>query len=551
MKFDNILEEIDGCGWFQVLIVTLLCVPRVILPCHFLLNNFIAAVPSHHCDLSALDDGGLFGNLTQEQRLTVSVPVQEDGTPRSCKMFPEPQFQLLSNSNDSDLVTVPCQNGWAYDNSTFKSTMATEWDLVCDRKGMNKATATIFFVGVMIGAIAFGTLTDKFGRKPMLLVSYTISMVFGFASAFSNSYTMFGVMRFFTGFGLTGISIISTVLSLEWVDIKHRALIGITGSMAWSFGNMMLAGIAYQVNDWRMLMIAVSAPLGLAIITWWWLPESARWLIANGKVERAHLYLEKCARFNNRKDFTSKIKLEHLSDVVGMDNHNKTYSYLDLVRTPKMRRLALLTGIVWYGVASTYYGISLNITGFGLNVYLTHFIYSAIEVPAKMVVYFCLDTIGRKHCQAGTLLLTGTCIAINIFVPKGQWHVRTIVAVLGKGLSEASFTTVILYTAELYPTVVRQNGLGYNNFMARLGVSIAPLIILLEDVWKPLPEVIICCVSILSGLVAFLLPETHNARLPETIEDIEQTKKRSPIFVSPLEKTEVLLKSQKNNELDQ
>jgi hypothetical protein len=74
-----------------------------------------------------------------------------------------------------------------------------------------------------------------------------------------------------------------------------------------------------------------------------------------------------------------------------------------------------------YGVASTYYGISLNITGFGLNVYLTHFIYSAIEVPAKMVVYFCLDTIGRKHCQAGTLLLTGTCIAINIFVPKGDY----------------------------------------------------------------------------------------------------------------------------------
>lgn len=56
-------------------------------------------------------------------------------------------------------------------------------------------------------------LFSRFGRKPMLLVSYTISMVFGFASAFSNSYTMFGVMRFFTGFGLTGISIISTVLS--------------------------------------------------------------------------------------------------------------------------------------------------------------------------------------------------------------------------------------------------------------------------------------------------------------------------------------------------
>uniref|UniRef100_A0A3P8XC61 Solute carrier family 22 member 6 n=1 Tax=Esox lucius TaxID=8010 RepID=A0A3P8XC61_ESOLU len=521
MKFENILEETDGCGWFQILIITLLCVPRVILPFNFLLHNFIAAVPAHHC---ALDDAGVIRNLTQEQRLTVSVPVEEDGTPSSCKMFLEPQFHLLINPNDSDLVKVPCQNGWVYDNSTFKSTIATEWDLVCNRTAMNKVTATIFFVGVMMGAIAFGTLSDKFGRKPMLLVSYILSIVFGFSCAFSNSYTMFIVMRFLTGFGLTGISIISTVLSVEWVDIKHRALIGISGSLAWSVGNIMLAGIAYQVNDWRLLMIAVSVPLSLAIVTWWWLPESARWLIANGEVEKAHLYLQKCAYFNNKKDFLSKIKPEDLSNVVVVDKSNKTYSYLDLVRTPKMRRLALLTGIVWYGVASTYYGISLNITGFGLSVYLTHFIFSAIEIPAKIIVYFCLDTFGRKLCQASTLLLAGTCIAINMFVPKGQWHLRTIVAVLGKGLSEASFTTVILHTTEIYPTVVRQNGLGYTNFMARLGVSIAPLIILLEEVWKPLPEVIICCVSILSGLVAFLLPETHNVRLPETIEDIEKTR---------------------------
>lgn len=72
-----------------------------------------------------------------------------------------------------------------------------------------------------------------------------------------------------------------------------------------------------------------------------------------------------------------------------------------------------------YGVASTYYGISLNISGFGLNMYLTHFIYAAIEVPAKLMVYWCLNIIGRRKCQSGTLLLTGLCIAINIFVPNG------------------------------------------------------------------------------------------------------------------------------------
>ena len=73
-----------------------------------------------------------------------------------------------------------------------------------------------------------------------------------------------------------------------------------------------------------------------------------------------------------------------------------------------------------FGVASTYYGISLNIGGFGLNMYLTHFIYAAIEVPAKLMIYFLLNIIGRRKCQSGTLLLTGVCIAINIFLPKGQ-----------------------------------------------------------------------------------------------------------------------------------
>lgn len=127
MKFENILEEINGFGPFQISIIILLFIPRIVLPCHFLLNNFIAGLPPHHCDINKLDDGGLFRNLTWEQRLTVSVPVRGDGNPKSCEMFAEPQFQLLANgSNSADLPTVGCQSGWVFDNSTFTSTLATE-----------------------------------------------------------------------------------------------------------------------------------------------------------------------------------------------------------------------------------------------------------------------------------------------------------------------------------------------------------------------------------------------------------------------------------------
>lgn len=127
MKFDNILSEINGFGKFQIRLVLIQILARITMPGHFLLNNFMAAVPSHHCNISALDDGGFFGNLTQEQKLAVGIPAEQDGTPSSCLMFSEPQYQYLSASNSSeDASIVQCQNGWVYDNSTFKSTLATE-----------------------------------------------------------------------------------------------------------------------------------------------------------------------------------------------------------------------------------------------------------------------------------------------------------------------------------------------------------------------------------------------------------------------------------------
>ncbi|XP_036963959.1 solute carrier family 22 member 7-like isoform X1 [Acanthopagrus latus] len=525
MKFDDILAEVTGFGRFQIMTILLMTAARMTLPFHYLLNNFIAAVPSHHCDITSLDYGDAFRNLSHEERLIVSIPVQEDGTLSSCQMFAEPQYHLLiESSNITDLPTVPCQNGWMYDNTTFKSTLATEWDLVCDKRRLNKTLATIFFIGVMLGAAVFGYLSDRFGRKKALLVSYVTSTVFGFTSTFSSNFTMFAVMRFFTGLGLSGSSMVTVVLSVEWVDIKHRTAVGILMSIDWSISTALFSLVAYCVNDWRYLTATVTCPMCLAIICLWWLPESARWLISNGKVESAHFYLTKCAKVNGREQFMADLKPEVLSKVIVAENENKKYSFLDLVRTPRMRRLALLTGIVWFAVACTYYGLSLNIEGFGVNIYLTQFIFGTIEVPGKALIYFTVKKIGRRFSQAGSLVLTGLCVLCNIFIPQDNGVFRTAVGALGKMLAEAAFTALYLYTTELYPTVMRQNGMGYCSFLARIGVALSPLIQLLEEVWGKLPSTIFTLVTFAGALSASFLPETKNVRLPETIEDVEQTR---------------------------
>lgn len=128
MKFENVLEDINGFGRFQKMMIVINFIGRFSMPCHFMLNNFIAVVPSHHCDLTALDMGGAaFTNITPEQKLIIGVPMQEDGTPSSCQMYEEPQYHLLlGDSNGTQPQAVPCQSGWVFDNSTFKSTLATE-----------------------------------------------------------------------------------------------------------------------------------------------------------------------------------------------------------------------------------------------------------------------------------------------------------------------------------------------------------------------------------------------------------------------------------------
>ena len=73
-----------------------------------------------------------------------------------------------------------------------------------------------------------------------------------------------------------------------------------------------------------------------------------------------------------------------------------------------------------FAVACTYYGLSLNIEGFGVNIYLTQFIFGTIEVPGKALIYFTVKKIGRRFSQAGSLVLTGLCVLCNIFIPQGK-----------------------------------------------------------------------------------------------------------------------------------
>ncbi|XP_032939459.1 solute carrier family 22 member 6-A-like isoform X2 [Catharus ustulatus] len=455
------------------------------------------------------------------------TPGSLDVTLGSCRRY---VASPPANVTGGPRATEPCRDGWDYDRSVYVSTIVTEWDLVCGYRQLRQMAQSIYMAGVLVGALVLGGLSDRFGRKAMLMWSYLQLGVMGTCTAFAPNYASYCVFRFAGGMALSGFGLSIACLVVEWIPTPYRAItVAITG-FAYTLGQIILAGVAYAVPHWRWLQLSVSLPFFVFLFYSWWLAESARWLVLSGRAERAVRVLQRVAAFNNRSEEGEKITVEMLKSNMKEELAalKSSYTVSDLVRTPVIRHIFFCLSIVWFSISFSYYGLAMDLQNFGVSIYLIQVIFGAVDFPAKVVVTVSLSYVGRRLSLVVALFLAGLVIVANIFVPTELQTVRTALAVIGKGCLSASFNCVFLYTTELYPTPIRQTGLGFGSTMARVGGIVAPLVKMMDEYYPFLPPTVYGVAPVVAAVTAAFLPETLNAPLPDTIEEVENRPKRRP-----------------------
>ena len=130
--------------------------------------------------------------------------------------------------------------------------------------------------------------------------------------------------------------------------------------------------------------------------------------------------------------------------------------------------------------------------------------------------------------MSGCMIFAGLVLTVTIFIPRHHTWLLVTLSMMGKLAITSSYGTVYIFSAELYPTTVRNVGMGASSMSARLGGIICPYINMLSDIWTPLPLIIYGALAFSGGLLALLLPETLGRKLPETIRDGETFGEKEP-----------------------
>jgi MFS family permease len=333
--------------------------------------------------------------------------------------------------------------------------------------------SSAYLVGAVLGALYFGWLTDRLGRKKLFFITLAVYLVATAVTALSWSVASFCVFRFFTGAGIGGeyTAINSTIQEL--VPARYRGWTDLVINGSFWVGAAIGAGASIVLLDpallppdigWRCAFF-IGAALGLVIfVIRMWIPESPRWLMIHGRIDEARKIVEgieselhqPISRATEEKLPTIRLKTRRFTPLREV--------FRTLFRTERRRTLvglSLMTAQAFFYnaifftyalVLTDFYGVAADHVGW----YLLPFAAGNFLGPVLLGRLF--DTVGRRIMIALTygisgalLAATGYLFAIGLLSATGQTIAWMVIFFVASAAASSAYLTV----SETFPLEVR------------------------------------------------------------------------------------------------
>ena len=382
--------------------------------------------------------------------------------------------------------------GWMFDAmdvgmlSFIIAALKVEWNLTPGQMGW---IGSINSIGMAVGALVFGLLADRIGRKSVFILTLLLFSLGSGASAFATSLSAFLIFRFFIGAGLGGELPVASTLVSESVPAEKRGRIVVLLESFWAGGWLIAAVISYFVIPsfgWQVALIISATPAIYALYLRIGIPDSPRFAA-----------LKKTERLSALQSFAKLWSKEH-------------------------GRQTVMLWVVWFCVVFSYYGMFLWLPsvmvmkGFSL---IKSFEYVLIMTLAQFPGYFtaawAIEKFGRKFVLV--VYLIGTAASAYFFGNADSTALLMTAGILLSFFNLGAWGGLYAYTPEQYPTVIRGTGSGMAASFGRIGGILGPLLVgNLVAQKTPISTIFtIFCVAVLIGAftVLFFGKETKQTEL--------------------------------------
>lgn len=381
--------------------------------------------------------------------------------------------------------------GWLFDAmdvgmlSFIIAALQKEWNLTAEQMGW---IGSINSIGMAVGALVFGLLADRIGRKQVFIITLLLFSIGSGLSALATTLTVFLILRFFIGMGLGGELPVASTLVSESVAAHERGKVVVLLESFWAGGWLLAALISFFVipaYGWQMALILGAVPALYAIYLRINLPDSKKFMAT--KTERRSVW-------------------QNIADVWA-----KPYA-----------KQTTMLWILWFSVVFSYYGMFLWLPsvmvmkGFSL---IKSFEYVLIMTLAQLPGYFSvawlIERIGRKAVLI--IYLTGTALSAYFFGNADSAAALMTFGALLSFFNLGAWGALYAYTPEQYPTAIRATGAGMAASFGRIGGILGPLLVGYLVAQKVSITMIfaIFCIAIFIGAFAvlFLGKETKQQEL--------------------------------------